>query len=144
VDVETGEVKIDQLLSVHDCGRAINPLTVEGQLQGGLVNGLGFALFEDLSINPKTGAVQGDNYNRYKLPSTLDLPKNLDAHYFEEPSPSGPFGAKGLGMSGVLGVPAAVANAIYDAVGVRLNAMPFTPERIVEALRKKDSTAPID
>ena len=138
VDVETGEIKIDKLVIVHDCGRAINPMTVEGQLEGGVACGLGYALYEDLSINPNTGAVEGNNFNRYKLPSTLDMP-NLDVNLFEEPCQSGPFGAKAVGMSGTIGVPAAIANAIYDAVGVRLNAMPFTSERIVAALKEKQA-----
>lgn len=136
VDVETGEIKIDKLLLVHDCGRAINPQTVEGQLQGGLINGLGYALYEDLSINPRNGVVEGNNYNRYKLPSTLDLPET-EVIVFEEPCQSGPFGAKGLGMSGTIGVPAAVANALYDAIGVRLTAMPFTAERVLSAITEK-------
>ena len=98
VDVETGEIKIDKLVIVHDCGRAINPMTVEGQLEGGLTCGPGYALYEDLIINPNTGAVEGNNFNRYKLPSTLDMP-NLDANLFEAPCQSG-CSAKAVGMSG--------------------------------------------
>jgi xanthine dehydrogenase molybdenum-binding subunit len=136
VDIETGMIQIKKVLIVHDCGRAINPMTVEGQLEGGVTCGLGYALYEDLSINPNTGAVEGNNFSRYKLPSTLDMP-NLDVNLFEEPCQSGPFGAKAVGMSGTIGVPAAIANAIYDAVGIRLNAMPFTPERVLSALKEK-------
>jgi CO/xanthine dehydrogenase Mo-binding subunit len=107
-----------------------NPMTVEGQLQGGLVNSLGYAPYEDICIN------------RYKLPSTLDTPI-LDVNIFENHPLPDAFGAIGVGMSGVIGVPAAVASVSYDAVGVRLNAMPFTPERIVKALAEKNKAVQI-
>lgn len=136
VDVETGVIEINKLLIIHDCGRAINPTTVEGQLRGAVVHGLGYTLFEDLSINRESGVIEGGNFNRYKLASTLDLPE-LDVMIFEEPCQSGPFGAKAVGMSGTNGVPAAMANAIYDAVGIRLKAMPFTPERVLSAIKEK-------
>lgn len=133
VDIETGEIILNKIVHVHDCGRAINPLTVEGQMHGALVTGIGYALFEDLSISQKDGSVLANNFNKYKLPSALDLPE-IEAIIYEEPTKSGPFGAKGLGMSGVIGVPAAIANAIYDAVGVYVLDMPFTPEKIIAAI----------
>jgi xanthine dehydrogenase molybdenum-binding subunit len=136
VDTATGEVKILKLLLVQDSGRPINPATVEGQLEGGMVLGIGYTLFEDYYLNPKTGALESDNYNTYKVPSSLDLP-DMEVVVLEEPTPSGPFGAKGVGMCGVMGIAPAIANAVYDAVGVRIKDMPLTPEKILKALQNK-------
>ena len=135
IDVQTGDLKIEKLVYVHDIGRAINPLVVEGQIQGGLAIGLGYALFEDQALDPKDGHLIADNYNKYRMPSALDLP-DFDIVIYENPSLSGPFGAKGVGMSGVIGVPAAINTAIYDALGFYLTDMPFTPERILEGIHK--------
>jgi xanthine dehydrogenase molybdenum-binding subunit len=137
VDIETGDIVIDKLVIVHDCGRAINPMVVEGQLQGALTHGLGYTLYEDMCISQVNGSVLADNYNKYKLPSALDMP-DMEVVIFEEPTKSGPFGAKGVGMSGVMGVPAAIANAIYDAVGVRITEMPITPEKVLAAIKSKN------
>jgi xanthine dehydrogenase molybdenum-binding subunit len=137
VDVETGVIKLERLVFGHDIGRAINPMTVEGQLEGGISMGVGYALFEDACIDPHTGVLRGDNYNSYKIPSTLDMPE-LDLIIHEEPTQSGPFGAKGVGMCGVTPVAAAVANALYDAAGVRLKELPLTPERVLAALKNKE------
>jgi xanthine dehydrogenase molybdenum-binding subunit len=105
-------------------------------LEGGAVQGIGYALFEDFHVNPKTGVLESDNYNTYRLPSTLDLP-HMEVVLLEEPTPSGPFGAKGVGMTGIYGIAPAIANAVYDAIGVRIKDMPLTPEKIVEALKSK-------
>ena len=135
VDTETGEIKVEKLLIVHDCGRAINPDMVEGQLEGAMMTGYGFAMFEDLAIDAN-GVAQGTNFNSYKLATTLDTPV-MDINLFEEEPPeSGPFGAKATGMSGVIGVASSIANALYDATGVWLDEMPFTPERVLAALKK--------
>lgn len=136
VDIETGEIKILKLVLIQDSGRAINPTTVEGQLEGAAVQGIGYALFEDFYVNPKTGVLESDNYNTYRLPSSLDLP-DMEVVLLEEPTPSGPFGAKSVGMTGIYGIAPAIANAVYDAVGVRIKDMPLTPEKILEALQNK-------
>ena len=136
VDVGTGVIKVEKLVLVHDIGRAINPTTVEGQLQGGISMGLGYALFEDPSIDPRTGVMRGDNFNTYRLASALDMPE-VEVLLWEEPAPSGPFGGKGLGMCGVHAVAPAIANAVYHAVGVRLNELPLTPERVLAAIKEK-------
>lgn len=135
VDVETGDIKIDQLLICHDCGRAINPMGVEGQLQGGITMAFGYVMFEDLSLG-NDGIIRGTNYNSYKLPSALDIPE-LDVVIYEDPAPSGPFGAKGVGQSGCNGAPGALASAIYDATGIWLEEMPFTPEKMLAAIKKQ-------
>ena len=135
VDTETGEIKVEKLLIVHDCGRAINPDMVEGQLAGAMMTGYGFAMFEDYAVNAD-GVVQGTNFNNYKITSTLDVP-DLEINLFEdEPPGSGPYGAKATGMSGIIGVASSIANALYDATGVWLDEMPFTPERVLAALKK--------
>jgi len=134
VDTETGEIKTEKLLIVHDCGRAINPAMVEGQLEGAMLTGYGLAMFEDPAIDAN-GVARGVNFNSYKLASTLDAPE-LDVNLFEdEPPESGPFGAKSTGMSGTIGVASAIANALYDATGIWLDEMPFTPERVLAALK---------
>jgi CO/xanthine dehydrogenase Mo-binding subunit len=133
VDVETGETKIKKIVLVHDIGRAINPLTVEGQLEGGVALGIGYALYEDAAIDPRTGVTRGANFDSYRLPTTFEVPE-IDVVLYEEPTPSGPYGGKGVGMCGPHAIAAAVANAVYDAAGVRIRELPLTPERILEAL----------
>lgn len=134
VDVDTGEIKVEKLVLVHDIGRAINPTTVEGQIQGAISMGLGYALFEDPAIDPKSGVMRGDNYNTYRLASTLDMP-DIEVVLYEDPTPSGPFGGKGVGMCGVHSVAPAIANAIYHALGVRITRLPLTPERVLAAIK---------
>jgi xanthine dehydrogenase molybdenum-binding subunit len=133
VDVETGEVKVLKLVTVCDMGRAINPLTVDGQLEGGVAQGLGYALTEDFFIHPQTGILEADNYCTYKIPSVLDMPE-IEVVRYEEPVSSGPFGAKGVGEAAMVPIAPAVANAVYDAVGVRITDLPITPEKVLEGL----------
>ena len=134
VDTETAEVKVLRLLYVNDSGRVINPATVEGQVEGGIAQGVGYCLTEDCRINRETGVLESDNFTTYKIPSTLDMPET-EVILYEEPVPSGPFGAKGAGHGTTVAVTPAIANAIYDAVGVFITDMPATPERILKAMR---------
>jgi len=134
VDTETGEVKVLKLLYVSDPGRAINPATVEGQLEGGIAQSLGYVLTEDYVVNKETGVLESDNFNTYKIPSTLDMPAT-EVILYEEPVPSGPFGAKGVAQGAMIAVTPSIANGIYDAVGVFITDMPATPEKILEALK---------
>ncbi len=133
VDVETGVIKVLKFVVAHDIGRAINPLTVEACLEGGAYQGLGYALTEDLVIDDKTGKVLTDSFATYKMLSTLDMP-DIKVILVEEPDPSGPFGAKGVGETGITNVAPSIANALYDAVGVRVHSLPMTPEKVLEAL----------
>jgi xanthine dehydrogenase molybdenum-binding subunit len=133
VDVETGTIKVLRLVIAHDIGRAINPLTVEGCLEGGAAQGLGYALTEDLVIDKRTGRVVSDSFATYKMLSALDMPE-VEVVLVEEPDPTGPFGAKGVGETGITNVAPAIANAVYDALGVRIHSLPMTPEKILEAL----------
>ncbi len=136
VDMALGEVKILKILYVFDCGKAVNPATVEGQLEGGVAQSIGYVLTEDYKVNEKTGVVESDNFTTYRLVGTLDMPE-LEVVLYEDPVPSGPFGAKGLGHSTMIAVTPAIFNAIYDATGVLVTEAPATPERILAALKKE-------
>ena len=135
VNTETGEVKVLKFITAIDSGRAINPMTVEGQSEGGIAQGIGFALTEDYVINQGTGMVETNNFDTYKIPSIVDMPET-EIVMIEEPEVTGPFGAKGTGEISSVGVAPAIANAIYDAVGVRIKEMPITKERILKALEE--------
>jgi CO/xanthine dehydrogenase Mo-binding subunit len=113
-------IKVLKFVLAHDIGRAINPQNVEGSLEGGAAQGIGYALT--------------DSFATYKMPSTLDMP-DLEVVLVEEPAPTGPFGAKGVGEPGMTNVAPAIANALYDAVGVRIHSLPMTPEKVLEALK---------
>jgi len=137
VDTETGEVKVLKFITAIDSGRVINPTTVEGQAEGAIAQGIGFALTEDYVIHQGTGAVETNNFDSYKIPSIADMPET-EIILVEEPDPTGPFGAKGTGELSLAGVAPAIANAIYDAVGVRIKEMPITPDKILEALERRE------
>jgi xanthine dehydrogenase molybdenum-binding subunit len=136
VDTETGEVKVLKIVMAHDIGKAINPMGAEGQLEGGVVQGIGYSLTEDFVIQKNTGVVISDNFITYKIPSSLDLPE-IEVILVEEEDPAGPFGAKGCGESGPVTIAPAIANAVYDAIGVRVLELPITSERIFKALKAR-------
>ncbi len=132
VDPETGQVDVRRYFAAHDVGRALNPLACSGQVEGGVVFGLGYALSEELIA--RDGANVNANLWEYLLPTAPHIPE-LTVELVEFPSTYGPFGAKGIGESPCIAVPAAVANAVVDAVGVRLTEIPLTPERLLGALK---------
>jgi CO/xanthine dehydrogenase Mo-binding subunit len=132
VDPETGEVTLHGFAVVQDAGRAINPLGVEGQMQGGAVQSLGIALTEALTYDD-TGRLTNPSLLDYRKLTAADLP-NIDTSIVEVPSPHGPFGARGVGEPPIVPAPAAIANAIQDATGIRITECPLTPERIAMAL----------
>ena len=136
VDDETGEVVVRRLVQVYDVGRAINPTLVEGQIQGGAMMGLGLGLLE--SSYPYYPSVEhrGGEFGSYLGPTLRDLPE-LDNVILEHPSDDGPFGAKAIGEMANNAQPAAIANAIHDAVGVWVTEMPATPSRVLAALEEK-------
>jgi CO/xanthine dehydrogenase Mo-binding subunit len=137
VDPETGEVKVLDLTALQDVGFALNPLSVEGQIQGGVVQGLGYALSEEMKFD-SNGRLMNPHLLDYKLPSILDVP-TVKAVLIEEALASAPtpYGAKGVGEPPIVPTAAAVANAIYDAVGVRIRSLPLTPEKVLKALKEK-------
>ena len=134
VDTESGAVELLRYLAVHDVGRAINPLGLQGQIEGGVTQGLGFALFEDLSMDG--GQVLNPNMVDYRLPTFGTMPRSLDSVLVEGDPSEGPYGAKGIGELPFGPAAPAIANAIYNAVGVRLKTLPMTPERIWRELKK--------
>ena len=137
VDTETGAVELLRYLAVHDVGKAINPLGVQQQIEGGVTQGLGFALYEDLAIDG--GQVLNPNFVDYRLPTFGTMPGRLEAAFVEGDPSEGPYGAKGIGEL-PFGPPApAIANAIHNAVGVRLKTLPMTPERVLEALKQREA-----
>lgn len=132
VDPETGEVRVLEYLVAQDVGFAVNPSEVEGQIYGGVAQGLGWALFERL-VYDENGQAQSATLMDYALPHSEDVP-TITPILIEVPSALGPFGAKGVGEPPVIPVGAAVANAIYDAIGVRVTELPITPERLFAAI----------
>ncbi|MBZ0265710.1 molybdopterin-dependent oxidoreductase [bacterium] len=135
VDLETGEVSVERITGAHDCGFAINRTQVEGQMQGSMMMGMGEALMEQ-KIFDSEGRILNRNLAEYKIPTSLDMP-HLESIIVESNEPNGPYGAKEVGEGAIMPVIPSILNAIYDATGVRIDELPVTPERIVEALQKK-------
>jgi len=136
VDPETGQVKILQFVIASDCGTVIYPLGAEGQVEGGLSQGIGYALTEGLQI--EEGKPLNPNFSDYRIPSMRDMPP-LQHAFADSYEPTGPFGAKGLGELNMDPTAAVINNAIFDAVGVRVKTLPITPEKILKALREKET-----
>jgi carbon-monoxide dehydrogenase large subunit len=134
VNRETGEVKILKVYAAHDIGRAIHPSNCEAQIQGGIGFGVGCALLEGYQF--KEGDVLNPSFLHYKIPTALEMPE-IEPILVENLHRDGPFGAKGVGETSNVPLPPAIANAIYDAVGVRIKDLPITPEKVLHALRKK-------
>ena len=131
VDTETGEITLLKSAACHDVGRAINPTAVEGQIQGGSAQGLGYALMEEVVV--KEGIIQTPSLAEYLIPTSRDIP-TTEAIILESGSGVGPFGAKGIGEPALTPAAPAVANAVADAIGVRIPGLPLTPEKVLAAL----------
>lgn len=138
VDEETGEVTVHKIWAAHDCGRALNPVAVEGQVIGSVWMGLGQALQEEMVW--KHGLLMNPTLLEYRSPSAAESPE-IEAILVESVDPEGPFGAKEASEGSLAAAIPAIANAIYDAVGIRLRESPFTPERVLAALRSKKAGA---
>ena len=134
VDPDTGQVKILNFVIASDCGTVIYPLGAEGQVEGGLAQGIGYALTEGLQMDE--GRPINPNFSDYRIPSMRDMPPLRHA-FADSYEPTGPFGAKGLGELNMDPTAAVINNAIFDAVGVRVKTLPITPEKILRALKKK-------
>jgi CO/xanthine dehydrogenase Mo-binding subunit len=135
VDPETGEVRVLDYVAAQDIGYAINPAAVEGQIHGGVTQGIGWALFEGLE-HDENGQLLTSTWMDYAMPHSFDVP-NITTLLIAVPSGKGPYGAKGVGEPPVIPVAAAIANAIYDAVGVRSLELPITPERLFQGIMHK-------
>jgi CO/xanthine dehydrogenase Mo-binding subunit len=134
VDPGTGEVKVIRYVAAHDIGFAVSPVYAEGQIHGGVGQGIGMALMEEIQY--RDGEVQNANWTDYKLPTFADVP-DVQAILVEHPAAGGPFGAKGLGESPVIHPPAAIANAVAQATGVRIHSLPITAEKVLRALKER-------
>jgi CO/xanthine dehydrogenase Mo-binding subunit len=131
VDRETGKVRVVHLVVGADSGRSINAVACRGQVEGAALQALGQSLFEELRY--EGGEPANATPLKYRVPVAGDLPDRYESFILEHGGP-GPFGAKGIGEAGMLGVASAIANAIHDAVGARLTEIPFTPERVLAAI----------
>jgi len=134
VDPQTGKVEVLNFVAAHDLGRAINPLLVEGQIEGGAAQGIGWALMENVQF--ENGEIVNPNFHDYKLLTIKDIPK-ITSLLVETIDPNGPFGAKGIGECAMVPTAPAIVNAIYDAVGVRIKDLPATSEKIFMGLKEK-------
>lgn len=136
VDTETGHFKILRMENVVDCGTPLNPKVVETQISGAAIMQLGMVHLEKMEFDAD-GQLRNASFSEYKIPGILDIPEQFGCEAVEAQQTTGPFGAKGLGESGCFGVASAVAEAIHDAVGVRITTLPITPENVYMALAKR-------
>jgi nicotinate dehydrogenase large molybdopterin subunit len=134
VDLKTGEVKVIQIVSAYDVGKAINPMALEGQIEGGVAMGLGYALMEEIVI--KDGLIQNLNLQNYSIPTVLDMP-DIVPIYVEHPNRYGPYGAKGIAEMANIPVAPAITNAIANAIGARIYDLPANPERVYITFRRR-------
>jgi CO/xanthine dehydrogenase Mo-binding subunit len=134
VDTETGVVEVKRVVAAHDVGRAVNMDGVEGQIEGGTVQGMGYGLLEE--ILSQDGIIQNPEFGLYHIPTAADAPK-IEPIVVESPFDGGPYGAKGFGEQPLMGIAPAIVNAVADAIGVRLFELPITPERVLAALNSK-------
>ena len=134
VDRETGQVRVTRLVQAQDVGTPINPMAVEGQIEGGAVQGIGRALTENIMIDSQDGHLLNPSFTTYLMPLAADMPP-IENILIEVPTEEGPFGARAVAEPPGFGPPAAIANAVYDAIGVRIKELPITPEKVLAALR---------
>ncbi|MCP4165397.1 MAG: molybdopterin-dependent oxidoreductase [Chloroflexi bacterium] len=137
VDIETGQIQVKQVVAVHEVGQAVNPIGVEGQIEGGIQQGIGHSLTEDYVIDKQTGQSLNASFVDYKMPLAMDMPKIKSIILEEVPHPTAPFGAKGVGEDPIIAIGPAIANAVFDAIGIRFRELPITPEKVLQALKEK-------
>jgi CO/xanthine dehydrogenase Mo-binding subunit len=134
VDTETGQVRVLRVVAADDVGQAINPMLVEGQIEGAVVQAQGYALMEDLKV--KDGRILANQFSTYLIPTILDIPEKVESVIVEVPDPNGPWGARGLGELPFLPTAAAISAAVHDATGVWFDDFPLTAERVLRGLGK--------
>ncbi|MBW2453560.1 MAG: xanthine dehydrogenase family protein molybdopterin-binding subunit [Deltaproteobacteria bacterium] len=142
VDTGTGDVRILKFVVILDVGRVINPQALRGQVMGALAQGVGYALYEQVITDE--GRVLNANFTDYKIPTAVEMDFPVELDFLETNEPTGPYGAKGIGEPGLTPTAPAIANAIYDAVGVRVRDLPITPEKLLAALHDKNINASPD
>ncbi len=138
VDVKTGCYKIDKITACYDVGKVVHPGLIRGQVYGGIVQGMGTGMMEELLLDEKTGRIRNDSLMDYKIPTTDDLPRELETHFIETPQKDGPYGARGIGEHTMIPTPAAIANALRDGLGVEIKEMPITAEKVLQAIKERD------
>jgi carbon-monoxide dehydrogenase large subunit len=142
VDIATGVIEIKDYAVAHDSGRLVNPKLVDGQIHGGVAQGIGGALYEEI-LYDDFGQILTGSFLNYLIPSAMEIPKIRIVH-LESPSPLNPLGVKGLGEGGAIAPPAAIANALVNALapfGVEVNKLPLKPDRVLQLLQRAQSRA---
>lgn len=137
IDTETGQIHVVKMANAHDCGRALHPGMVEGQQEGTATSGLGQVLFEDPIVENGRGEVITTSFTDYKMPTVFDTFDKIDCFHIETNDPKGPFGAKDAGEAAQIAALPAIANAVADALGVRVKSLPMLPEKVLKALEEK-------
>jgi xanthine dehydrogenase molybdenum-binding subunit len=135
VDTETGQITVLQVVPVHELGKVIHPIAAAGQIEGGIQQGIGHTLTEDYLVDLKTGRSLNASFVDYKMPLAMDMPPIRTILLETAPDAGGPFGAKGVGEDPIVAIGPAIANAVYDAIGVRFRCYPITPEKVLQALK---------
>ena len=132
VDTETGDVRIVKMVAAHDVGTVLHPQALAGQIYGALAQGVGYALYEEVHL--REGRILNPSFKDYKIPTAREMGFPIELEFVTTPDPAGPYGAKGVGEPGLVPTAPAIANAIYDAIGVRIRDLPITPEKVIAAL----------
>ncbi len=138
VNTLTGQIEVKDVTAVHEIGKAIYPKGVEGQIEGGIQQGLGHSLSEELVVDKQTGKILNPGFVDYKMPLSVDMPEITTIILEEGPDAGGPFGAKGIGEDPIMAIGPAIANAVYDAIGIRFRKLPISPEMVLKALKDKE------
>ena len=135
VDTETGFIKIDKVVAAHSCGRPINITQLESQINGGIIQGISYAMYEDRILDRNTGHMVNHTLDTYKVPYAMDIPE-IDIALMEDYNAKSSTDAYGIGEPSNIATAAAIANAVYNAIGVRIKEIPITPAKVLEALNK--------
>ena len=141
VDPETGKITILNAVGAHDIGKALNPVLCTGQLDGAWVQAMGQIFFEELQRDKEDGHVMNPSFMDYKMPTSMDIPLKNEHIFVESIDPEGPFGAKEVGEGSSVAIFPAIGNAIFDAIGVRIQDLPVTPENVLKAIKKRQESA---
>jgi CO/xanthine dehydrogenase Mo-binding subunit len=137
IDNETGEVRVKRIVAVHESGRVINPLTISSQIEGGVLQGVGFGLMEQRVVDRATGIVINDELENYKIPTHMDVPDIVTEMVDRPDAQANNLGSKGVGEPPIIPTAPAIANAIADALGIRIKELPITREKILKALGER-------
>ena len=139
VDTETGEVTVLRIATSHDCGRIVNPTLVDSQVVGGVIQGIGYALIEERVVDARLGIVMNANLENYHVPTVADVPSIAHVHVGVPDTRANSTGAKGIGEPPLIPTAPAIANAVFDAIGIRFRENPLTRERVMAALAEDQS-----